>query len=253
MTRRDSLPDLPETLPRHIAVIMDGNGRWAQTRGRQRTFGHRMGARTTRVIIEECARIGIERLTLYAFSAENWKRPKTEIDTLMKLLGRYLVRERSNLMRNNIRLQAIGRLDALPPDVRKRLARTIEMTAGNAGLTVSMALNYGGRAEIVDAARSLAREAKEGRLDPDAIDEDAFASRLYAEPGAPDPDILIRTGGDWRVSNFLLWQISYAEIFVTETPWPEFREPELHRILGGFGSRERRFGGLVQEEERSRR
>lgn len=250
MRRRGPAPELPETLPRHLAVIMDGNGRWARARGRPRTFGHRMGARTTRVITEECAQLGIERLTLYAFSAENWKRPQNEIDYLMKLLARFLVRERPTIRKNNIRLQAIGRLDALSPAVRARLAETIEISARNTGLTLCLALNYGGRAEIVDAARALARDAVAGSLDLDAIDEDAISARLYAGPGVPDPDVLIRTGGDWRVSNFLLWQISYAEIFVTETAWPEFRPPELHRILRAFGSRERRFGGLVEHEER---
>jgi undecaprenyl diphosphate synthase len=231
-------------LPRHIAIIMDGNGRWAQARGRPRTFGHRIGARSTRVITEECARLGVERLTLYAFSAENWKRPRPEIDYLMGLLGRYLVRERKTLLDNNIRLKAIGRLEALPRHVLKRLDEVMEASRLNDGLTVCLALNYGGRTEIVDAARRAMALAAQGELRPEDLDERQFAELLYAGPGAADPDLLIRTGGDYRVSNFLLWEISYAEIVVTDVPWPEFRTPELHAVLREYARRERRFGGL---------
>ena len=247
MTRRQSGPSGRETiagLPRHVAIIMDGNGRWAASRGRPRTFGHRMGARSTRAITEECVRLGIERLTLYAFSSENWKRPQVEIDYLMSLLGRFLVRERKSILRNNIRLEAIGRVEALPEDVRARLRQVMEVSHGNTGLTVCLALNYGGRTEIVDAARKAMQAACEGRLRPEDLDEQTFSDLLYAGPGVSDPDILIRTGGDYRVSNFLLWEISYAEIFVTERPWPEFREPQFREILEAYARRERRFGGL---------
>ena len=251
MTRRAPEPGDFPNLPRHVAIIMDGNGRWAEARGRPRTYGHRVGARSTRVITEECARLGIERLSLYAFSVENWKRPRAEVDYLMTLLGRYLVRERKTLLENNIRLDAIGRLEALPPAVRDRLADVMDASRGNDGLTLCMALNYGGRTEIVDAARRAMRAALEGRLHPEELDETRFAEYLYAGPGVPDPDLLIRTGGDSRVSNFLLWEISYAEIAVTPVPWPEFRVPQLHAILREYGRRERRFGGLGRSSART--
>ncbi|MBN2492856.1 MAG: di-trans,poly-cis-decaprenylcistransferase [Planctomycetes bacterium] len=244
MTRRAPAPEDFPNLPRHIAIIMDGNGRWAAARGRPRTYGHRVGARSTRLITEECARLGIERLTLYAFSAENWKRPREEVDFLMSLLSRYLVRERKTLLENNIRLEAIGRLETLPAPVRRRLEDVIAASRPNDGLSLCMALNYGGRAEIIDAARRAMQAGLEGALRPEELDEARFAEFLYAGPGVPDPDLLIRTGGDFRVSNFLLWEISYAEIVVTDVPWPQFRAPELHRILREYGRRERRFGGL---------
>ncbi|HZL99686.1 MAG TPA: polyprenyl diphosphate synthase [Planctomycetota bacterium] len=238
------MKELPRAkLPRHLAIIMDGNGRWAQTHGLARTGGHEAGARTIRAITTECARLGLERLTLYAFSHENWKRPRAEVAFLMRLLRKFLVGERPTLAKNNVRLTAIGRLDDLPAAVRKELDRSIELSAGNTGLNLCLALSYGGRAEIVDACRRLARLAAAGRLDPAAIDEARFARELY-QPGH-DPDLLIRTAGEMRVSNFLLWQISYAELYVTSACWPEFDVPELHKAFQDFATRTRKYGGLV--------
>lgn len=231
-------------MPRHIAIVMDGNGRWAERRGRKRTFGHRIGARRIREITEECARLGVERLTLYAFSAENWKRPQPEVDFLMQLLDRYLVRERKTIMRNGIRFTAIGRLDALPANVQERIRRLREDSSVNDGMTMCLALNYGGRAEIVDAAREAMRRAMRGELAPEQLDEQTLNDFMYAGPGVPDPDLLIRTGGDLRVSNFLLWEISYAEIHVTDVAWPAFVVDELYAAIRDFASRDRRFGGL---------
>jgi undecaprenyl diphosphate synthase len=230
-------------LPRHVAIIMDGNGRWAQGRGLLRTAGHDAGARTIRTITTECARLKLERLTLYAFSHENWKRPKVEIAFLMKLLRRFLVDERPTLERNNVRLTAIGRLDDLPATARRELDRTIELSAGNSGLNLCLALSYGGRAEIVDACRALARRVAAGTLDPRDIDEAALSAALY-QPGR-DPDLLIRTAGELRVSNFLLWQISYAELYVTSACWPEFGVAELHAAFTDYATRKRTYGGLV--------
>lgn len=238
------MKDLPRTkLPRHLAIIMDGNGRWAQRTGLARTGGHEAGARTIRTITTECARLKLEQLTLYAFSHENWKRPRTEVAFLMRLLKKFLIGERPTLAKNNVRLTAIGRLDDLPAAARKELDRTIELSASNTGLNLCLALSYGGRAEIVDAARHLAAEVAAGRLKPGDIDEARFARALY-QPGH-DPDLLIRTAGERRVSNFLLWQISYAEIYVTQACWPEFDVDELHKALHDFGTRTRKFGGLV--------
>lgn len=248
--RSDTTPETREAaptfsrLPRHVAIVMDGNGRWAQQRGRRRSVGHRVGARSIREITEECARLGLERLTLYAFSAENWKRPQPEIRFLMNLLARYLVKERRTILDNNVQLAAIGRIHELPALVQRRLAELIDVSSRNTGLTLCLALNYGGRTEIVDAARRAMQLAKEGALEPEALDERAFADLLYAGPGVVDPDLLIRTGGDCRVSNFLLWEISYAEIYVTDTQWPDFRAPQLHAAIREFERRDRRFGGL---------
>ena len=242
------MKSLPRSkLPRHLAIIMDGNGRWAQQHGLARTGGHEAGARTIRAITTECARLGLERLTLYAFSHENWKRPRTEVAFLMRLLKKFLIGERPTLAKNNVRLTAIGRLDDLPAPVRKELDRTIELSAGNTGLNLCLALSYGGRAEIVDACRRLARRVAAGALDPDAIDERRFAGELY-QPGH-DPDLLIRTAGEMRVSNFLLWQISYAELYVTAACWPEFDVDELHKALHDFATRTRKYGGLVDASD----
>ena len=235
-----------EKLPRHLAIIMDGNGRWAQQHGLARTGGHEAGARTIRTITTECARLGLERLTLYAFSHENWKRPRAEVAFLMRLLKKFLIGERPTLAENNVRLTAIGRLDDLPAPVRKELDRTIELSAANTGLNLCLGLSYGGRAEIVDACRKLARLAAQGALDPADIDERRFARELY-QPGH-DPDLLVRTAGEMRVSNFLLWQISYAELWVTEKCWPDFDRATLHQALRDYAARERRFGGLTEEE-----
>ncbi|MCK6479685.1 MAG: isoprenyl transferase [Planctomycetes bacterium] len=235
-----------EALPRHVAIIMDGNGRWAKRRRRARIWGHRAGVASVRAVAIECARLGIDRLTLYAFSQENWKRPEREVSILWKLLRSFLVRERREIMDNDIRFTAIGRLEGLPDFVRRELRETERLSARNPGMTLCLALNYGGRAEIVDAARSLAEDVRRGLLSPSAIDEAAIASRLYA-PDAPDPDLLVRTAGEQRVSNFLLWQISYAEFHVTPVCWPEFREPHLHEALREYARRDRRFGALPAE------
>jgi len=234
-------------LPRHVAIIMDGNGRWAQRQGMRRTSGHERGADTIRTITTECARLGLEQLTLYAFSHENWKRPRAEIAFLMRLLERFLVQERPTLVDNDVRLTAIGRLDDLPRSARRRLDETMTLSAGHAGLNLCLALSYGGRAEIVDAARAIARKVREGVLAPDEIDEETIAAHLY-QPG-PNPDLLIRTAGEMRVSNFLLWQISYAELWVTPRCWPEFSVDDLHEAFVSFATRTRKYGGLVDAPE----
>ena len=235
----------PAPLPRHVAIIMDGNGRWAQRQGLARIEGHRQGVASVRRIVEHCVRLGIEQLTLYCLSSENWRRPQAELAFLMQLLGHYMVEERELLMRQRVRVSVIGRRDGLPAGTLADVDRTIELCSANAGMRLCLAVNYGSRAEIVAAARSLAREAAAGRLDPDAIDEAAFAARLDTA-GMPDPDLLIRTAGEMRVSNFLLWQISYTELWVTPVTWPEFAEPHLDAALDDYARRDRRFGGIVQ-------
>jgi undecaprenyl diphosphate synthase len=234
-------------IPGHIAVIMDGNGRWAKKQGFRRVFGHQNGAESVRQITRECARLGVKRLTLYAFSADNWKRPEREVNFLMKLLRRYLADERGEIMDNNIRFTAIGRLQFLPADVREELDRTIAMSRSNSGMVMCLALSYGARQELVDAVQRIAEDVKAGKLDPSKIDEDAISKRLY-DPEAQDPDLLIRTGGDVRVSNFLLWQISYTELFVTPVMWPEFTKEHLHEAILDYSRRDRRFG-QVQDTE----
>jgi undecaprenyl diphosphate synthase len=236
----------PAKLPRHLAIIMDGNGRWAQQRGLARTRGHESGADTIRSVTTSCAELGLEQLTLYAFSNENWKRPRLEINFLMRLLRQFLVRERPTMMDNDVRLTAIGRLGDLPGRAAEELNRSIEMTAGNKGLNLCLALSYGGRAEIVDACKQVAKSVADGTLDPGDIDEASISSRLY-QPGH-DPDLLIRTAGERRISNFLLWQLSYSEIYVTEACWPEFTVDELHKALADYAGRTRKFGGLVDPE-----
>ncbi len=238
----------PERLPAHVAVIMDGNGRWAGKRGLPRVAGHRAGIEPVRVTVETCARLGIQALTLYAFSVENWKRPRGEVDTLWRLLRIYLRRELPDLMENDIQLRAMGRLDALPAPVRRELDAAIETTAANRGMRLNLAINYSGRAELVDAVNALIHEAREsGSLDALHIDEQSLASRLYTA-GLPDPDLLIRTSGEMRVSNFLLWQIAYAELYVTGTLWPDFRRTELLAAILEYQKRDRRFGGLGAPE-----
>jgi undecaprenyl diphosphate synthase len=230
-----------EQLPQHVAIIMDGNGRWAAQRHLPRVEGHRAGIDSVRDIVESSARIGFRVLTLYAFSVENWKRPATEVSTLMMLLKRYLRLELNTLVGNNIRFNVIGRPDALAPDVRRELESGQEKTAGCSGMLFNIALNYGGRAEIVDAVK---RAIAQG-ISADAIDEQAIAGLLYTA-GQPDPDLLIRTSGEMRVSNFLLWQIAYSEIWVTETLWPDFRKRHLLEAILAFQKRERRYGGIPQ-------
>src|SRR3954453_6146495 len=247
----DPLADIPsERFPRHVAVIMDGNGRWAIKRGLERVRGHQEGAKTVRTIVTECARLrkhrgGPDYLTLYSFSLENWKRPASEVTFLMQMYIDYLRQERTTLMDNNIRFQQIGRLENLPDPVLEEMNQTLELTRHNTGLTLVLALNYGSRAEIVDAVRAIADEVKSGDLDPQRIDEETISSHLYTA-GMPDPDLLIRTAGEMRVSNYLLWQISYAELVVSPVLWPDFAEPDLHDAIREFGTRNRRFGALDQ-------
>ncbi len=233
----------PARLPRHIAVIMDGNGRWAQERGKQRIQGHLQGVTSVRRTIEECCRLGIGQLTLYCFSTENWKRPAEEIAFLMALLKEYLIKERAEIMAQNIRFTVIGRRDQLADFVLAEIDENIRVSSGNTGMTLCLAINYSGRSEIVAAVRTLAERVRVGNLRPDDIDEAAINGALYTS-GMPEPDLLIRTAGEMRISNFLLWQISYAEIWVTEKCWPDFDEATLRQALQDFARRERRFGGL---------
>jgi len=226
-------------LPAHIAIIMDGNGRWAAQRHLPRVEGHRAGIESVRDVVETSARLGIDVLTLYAFSIENWKRPRAEVATLMMLLKRYIRLELSTLLKNNIRFQVVGRSDELSPDVQDELAAGIRQTAGNSGMLFNIALNYGGRAEIVDAAR----RAIAAGVRPDDLDERRFSEFLYTA-GQPDPDLLIRTSGEMRISNFLLWQIAYSEIWVTETLWPDFRRRDLLQAVVAYQKRDRRYGGI---------
>jgi len=228
-------------LPRHMAVIMDGNGRWAKERHLPRVEGHRAGIESVREIVEGSARLGIPVLTLFAFSVENWKRPVSEVSTLMMLLKRYLRLELNTLLRNNIRFRVIGRVEDLAPDVRAELVVGEEKTAGNTGMIFNIALNYGGRAEIVEAVRRLMTSG----IHPADVDEERFSEHLYTA-GQPDPDLLIRTSGEMRVSNFLLWQIAYAEIWVTDTLWPDFRKHHLLEAIVAYQKRDRRYGGITQ-------
>src|SRR5215468_9176445 len=234
----------PARLPAHIAIIMDGNGRWANRRSLPRVAGHKAGIGPVRATVEVCARLGVKVLTLYAFSVENWKRPRAEVETLWRLLRFYLKQELPDLQKNDIRLQAIGRLDALPPQVRRELDSVVEATSDNRGLLVNLAINYGGRAEIVDAVNSILEMARiEGSLDTLRLDEDLIATSLYTA-SCPDPDLLIRTSGEMRISNFLLWQIAYAELYVTETLWPDFTRTDLLQAVLDYQKRDRRYGGL---------
>ena len=233
-------------LPRHVAVIMDGNGRWARAQGKERVEGHARGAKSVDEVTEECCRLGLGQLTLYCLSSENWKRPKPEIDFLMALLKEYLLAERKKILDQNIRFAVIGRREGLPPEVLAEIDENVRLTRGNTGLTLCLAINYGSRAEIVDAVRSIAEKAKRGEVAPDAIGEDTVSDSLYTA-GMPDPDLLIRTAGEMRVSNYLLWQISYAELWVTQKFWPEFGAATLHEALRDYARRERRFGGLKPE------
>ena len=222
---------------------MDGNGRWARKRGFERIKGHESGIESVRTCVEECARLGVEALTLYAFSEENWSRPKREIRVLMKLLKRFLVEERPTLMDNDVRMVHSGRRNRLDADVLDLLDETIELTSGNGGMTLSLAISYGGRTEICDAVRAIAEKVQRGELEPGAIDQAVIAAHLY-QPSLPDPDLLIRTAGEMRVSNFLLWQISYAEIHVAEVCWPEFRREHLWAAFADFKRRVRKFGAV---------
>lgn len=234
----------PARIPAHIAIIMDGNGRWANRRFLPRIAGHRAGVHAVRDTVETCARLGVGALTLYAFSVENWKRPRAEVDMLWRLLRVFLKKELDTLQENNISLQGIGRLEFLPAKVQDELSNVVALTARNTGMRLTLAINYSGRAELVDAVNSiLDRARRENRLDSIRVDEDTISRHLYTA-SLPDPDLLIRTSGEMRISNFLLWQIAYAELYVTETLWPDFNQAELLRAIGEYGKRERRFGGL---------
>ena len=236
-------PEAKASLPRHVAVIMDGNGRWAKQRHLPRIEGHRAGADSARTIIRTAGELGIKYLTLYAFSVENWNRPKDEVDALMKYLVHYLKTETPELNKSNVRLQVIGQIYRLPELVQEHLRKSIATLSRNNGLTLIMALSYGGRTEIVEAVRNIASKVKAGELDPADITEQVFAQNLYTR-NLPDPDLLIRTSGEMRVSNFLLWQISYAELVVTQTLWPDFRKAQFCDALEEYARRHRRFGGL---------
>ncbi|MEM1210509.1 MAG: isoprenyl transferase [Planctomycetota bacterium] len=234
-------PTPPDRLPRHIAIIMDGNGRWATSRGLTRSDGHRAGAKAVRDVVTECARLELDALTLYSFSTENWSRAPEEVSTLMALYVEYLVSELPTMLDNNVRFRQIGRREGLPRDVLDHLDRVTEATADNLGLTLVLAINYGARTEITDAVRAIAAKARNGSLDPDAITADTVAEHLYTV-GLPDPDLLIRTAGEQRLSNYLLWQVSYAEIHVADCCWPDFGVAELHDALADYAGRHRKFG-----------
>jgi undecaprenyl diphosphate synthase len=234
----------PARLPRHVAMIMDGNGRWAKKRLMNRVRGHEKGSDTVREVVKACRELGISYLTLYAFSTENWARPKTEVTALMSLLKRFLVSERQDLAEKQIRLNILGQIEKLPRDVRTEAEKTMDLTAGNDGMVLNLALSYGSREEIVRAAQRLAREVAEGRLQPEDISEARLAENLYTG-GMPDPDLIIRTSGEYRLSNFLMWQAAYAELFISQTLWPDFSTEEFHRILTDFQQRDRRFGKVT--------
>lgn len=232
-----------EQMPHHIAIIMDGNGRWAKKKGLQRVDGHRQGGKTVEIIAQYCVDFGIESLTLYSFSIENWKRPKTEINALMHLYTQYLIQIRSTLMKNNVKLIHLGRLAGLPAPVQKELGKTMEMTSANTGMILALALNYGGRVEIIDATQKIAQEYKSGKLRLRDIDEQCISRHLYTA-GLAEPDLLIRTANEMRISNFLLWQISYSEFYVTKTFWPDFKKASLEKAILAYAKRTRRFGTI---------
>jgi len=229
------------TVPAHIAIIMDGNGRWARTHGVPKIMGHKKGVETVRVILRACGEIGIKYLTLYTFSTENWQRPRKEVDAIMKLLAAQLERETKNLDKNNVRLNAIGRLKDFPDSIKKRLNRSIEFLSKNTGVVLTLALGYGGRSEIVDAVKSIVGRAQKGEIKESDISENTFGNYLYTNT-MPDPDLLIRTSGEMRISNFLLWQISYSEIYLTKKLWPDFKRKDLEEAIEDFQGRQRRYG-----------
>jgi len=243
------LADVPrDRRPRHIAIIMDGNGRWAQRRQLPRIEGHRRGVASVRRTVEEAARLGLEQLTLYCLSSENWKRPQPELDFLMHLLEQYMIEERTTIMQQNIRVSVIGRREGIPAATLEEMDKTVRMSAANSGTRLCLAINYGARGEILDAVRQLVSDVEAGKLAPEEIDEEQLEARLYTA-GMVDPDLLIRTAGEMRISNFLLWQISYAELWVTPRCWPEFEISDLHQAIRDFAARDRKFGGLMQVPE----
>ncbi len=233
-------------MPAHVAIIMDGNGRWAKCRGLPRVAGHREGVKSVRDIVEACGELGIKVLTLYTFSTENWRRPQDEVSALMGLLVRTLRKEVEDLMRNNVRLTAIGQIENLPGDAVRELREGIELTRNNTGLNLNLALSYGSREEIVSCVKAIARETVSGSLNPDDIDVKTVSSRLYTSE-IPDPDLLIRTSGEFRLSNFLLWQLAYTEIFITDVYWPDFRRDTLYQAIDDYQRRERRFGKVSEQ------
>ncbi|MCA9177653.1 MAG: isoprenyl transferase [Planctomycetales bacterium] len=244
-TQLPDLNDVPrERRPAHIAIIMDGNGRWAQRQQLPRIEGHRRGVASVRRTVEEAARLKIQQLTLYCLSSENWKRPQGELDFLMHLLEQYMIEERSIIMDQDIVVEIIGRRKGIPASTLSEMDKTIQLSSQNSGTKLCLAINYGGRAEMTDGVRSIARKVRDGLLDPDEIDEATISEHLYTA-GMPDPDLMIRTAGEMRISNFLLWQVSYAELWVTELCWPEFHEKDLHEAIRAYASRQRRFGGLA--------
>lgn len=240
----------PDAIPTHIAIIMDGNGRWAKRRGLIRLMGHKAGVDSVRKVVEACDKLGVKVLTLYAFSTENWKRPQDEVNGLMELLRTFLHKELANMLKNNIRLQCIGQIEKIPSAAREVLSDAIERTAGNDGLVLNLALSYGSRSEITEAVRCIATKCIEKKIEPSEITEDLITAHLFTA-GLPDPDLLIRTGGEYRLSNFLLWQLSYAELYVTDTAWPEFREKQLREAILSFQRRQRRFGRTGDQMEQS--
>ena len=236
----------PEQMPRHIAVIMDGNGRWAQRQKLPRIEGHRNGVASVRRMLEECVRLEIDQLTLYCLSSENWKRPEPEVNFLMHLLQQYMIEERSAIMKQNVVVKIIGRRDGIPGEVLVEMDKTIEMSATNTGVCLCLAINYGARDEMTDAVRSIAKQVRAGELEPEDIKTETISNSLYTSQ-MPDPDLMIRTAGEMRISNFLLWQISYSELWVTERCWPEFRIEDLHQAIKDFAKRDRRYGGLTED------
>lgn len=242
---RLGIPD--ERIPHHVAIIMDGNGRWASSRGLPRTVGHAEGGKVVRMIITESAKLGLEALTLYSFSIENWSRPRDEVNALMGLYTDYLIGERATVMEHNIRLRHLGQREGLPESVLLELDRLVETSSHNTGMWLNLALNYGGRAEVTKAVRAIAAGVAEGKIAPEKIDEQVISDALDTA-GLPDPDLVIRTAGEMRVSNFLLWQVSYAEFFVTETLWPDFDEKSFIEAIHAFANRHRRFGGLEKSD-----
>ena len=235
-----------QQLPRHIAIIMDGNGRWANLRNLPRIHGHIQGAVNVRAIVTQCARLKLEVLTLYSFSAENWRRPKAEVDALMNLYVEYLIKEREEIMANDVRLIQIGRREPLPEPVLHELDATQEMSRGNQGLKLCLAINYGSRQEIIDAVQNIACEARAGKLDHASIDEATISNHLYTA-GLPDPDLMIRTAGEMRISNYLLWQLSYSELYVTDVLWPDFKPEHLNEAIRDYAKRQRRFGRVLSD------
>ena len=236
-------------IPDHIAIIMDGNGRWAKSRGNMRSYGHKVGVDSVRDITEACAQIGVKYLTLYAFSTENWGRPKMEVSALMRLLARSLRKEADNLNENNIRLETIGQIDRFPENCQRELSEAMELTKDNDRLQLCLALSYSGRWDITEAVKKLAQSVKDGDVDPQEIDDELISAHL-STADIPDPELIIRTSGEYRISNFLLWQLAYSELYITETYWPDFRREELYKAIQSFQQRERRFGKLSKNKQK---